>query len=101
MPEKLRVLCVDDNPDAIQSVGELLRLAGCEVLECPDGATALASAVEFSPDVCVLDLTMPGMGGEELATKLREQAGERPMVGKLQETSFQTPFRPPPASKQR
>jgi two-component system CheB/CheR fusion protein len=75
----LKVLCVDDDPDEVESAGELLSLAGCEVMGCLDGESALAAAAEFRPDVCVLDLTMPGMGGEELAAKLREQAGGRPL----------------------
>lgn len=74
MATQLRVLCVDDNEDAARTVGELLELAGCDVRVCHDGPAALAAADEFHPDVCVIDLRMPGMGGEELATKLRERA---------------------------
>ena len=79
MVAKLKVLCVDDNPDAVQSVGDLLHLAGCQVMGCQDGATALSVAEDFGPDVCLLDLTMPGMDGLELATRLRDLAGDRPV----------------------
>jgi CheY-like chemotaxis protein len=79
MAAKLKVLCVDDDPDAVETTAELLDLAGCEVRGCPDGPAALAAAAEFRPDVCVIDLTLPGMGGEELAGRLREQAGGRPV----------------------
>ena len=79
MGERLKVLCVDDNQDAAQSGGRLLELAGCEVRVCHDGTEALALAREFRPDVCVIDLKMPGMGGEELAGRLREEAGDRPL----------------------
>ena len=72
---RVRVLCVDDHEDAAETVGELLGLAGCEVRVCHDGPAALAAADDFHPDVCVIDLKMPGMGGDELATKLRERAG--------------------------
>ena len=79
MSRKLRVLCVDDNPDAVRSVADLLELSGCEVRGCPDGPSALAAADEFRPDVCLVDLSMPGMSGEELAVKLRERAAGRPL----------------------
>jgi two-component system, OmpR family, response regulator len=78
MGDRLKVLCVDDNRDAARSIGQVLELAGCEVRVCHDGASALAAAREFRPDVCVLDLKMPGMSGEELALRLQEQAGEHP-----------------------
>lgn len=78
MPTATKVLCVDDNREMAGSVGLLLEKAGCEVRICHDGAAALLAAKEFEPDVCVIDLMMPGMDGTELATRLREQGGERP-----------------------
>ena len=79
MTGKLRVLCVDDDPDAAESTAELLRLSGCEVRACRDGPTALSEAEGFFPEVCVVDLGMPGMDGLELAERLREQANGRPV----------------------
>ena len=79
MGDKLRVLCVDDNAEAAGCSARLLEEAGCEVRACLSGPAALATAAVFCPDVCVLDILMPGMGGEELAGRLREQAGERPL----------------------
>ena len=46
---------------------------GCDVRVCYDGPTALALAESFRPDVYVIDLTMPGMDGDELARLLRER----------------------------
>jgi len=79
MANKLRVLCVDDNPDMVTSTVMLLELAGCDVAGCTSGVAALAVAADFRPNVGVLDLTMPGMRGEELAVRLRDQAGSRLM----------------------
>jgi CheY-like chemotaxis protein len=67
----LRVLCVDDNRDAADSLGSLLRLVGFEARVCHDAATALTVAAGFAPEACVLDVTMPGMDGCELAASLR------------------------------
>ena len=74
MTTRLKVLCVDDNRDTARSVGELLAQFGCDARACFDGEAALAEAASFRPDVCVLDLTMPGMGGIELANQLRARA---------------------------
>lgn len=76
----LRVLCVDDNRDAADSTADLLRLVGFEARACYDGPAALAEAAHFLPGVCLIDLNMPGMDGDELASRLREQAGARPLV---------------------
>ncbi len=77
MAAPTRVLCVDDNLDAVETVGQLLAMAGCEVAGCSDGPTAIAEFERFQPDVCLLDLTMPGMDGVELGKRLKEMAGDR------------------------
>ena len=71
----LRVLVADDNRDAADSLAELLHIAGCEVAVCYDGGSVLALAEQFHPDVCILDLWMPGADGWEAAQRLREWAG--------------------------
>jgi CheY-like chemotaxis protein len=76
--DKVKVLCVGDG-DAALSTALVLTRAGCEVWACQGGQDALAEAEGFRPDVCVVDLEMSGMGGEELASRLREQAGDRPL----------------------
>ena len=73
----LRILCVDDNADAADSLGEMLSMAGHGVMVCHDGATALAViAGGFRPDVCVLDISMPGINGYQLAAALRATRDE-------------------------
>ncbi|OWK41578.1 response regulator [Fimbriiglobus ruber] len=73
-----RILVVDDNEDAATTLSFLLQAAGYDVRTCFDGKAALDVASGFSPDACVLDISMPGMDGYELARRLREQATERP-----------------------
>ena len=68
----LKVLCVDDNPDTADTTAHLLWLAGFETRSCYSAFEALAAAEEFGPDVCVLDLGMPGMDGGHLALHLRD-----------------------------
>jgi CheY-like chemotaxis protein len=75
MNRRLKVLCVDDCPDVARSTADLLAYAGCDVRACYDELSALAAAAALRPDVCVLDLAMPGVGGIELARRLQEQAG--------------------------
>lgn len=73
----LRVLCVDDNRDAADTLGILLELVGFEARVCYDGKTALQAAEEFRPDAAILDLSMPGMTGDELGRLLRERPWAR------------------------
>lgn len=79
-PLQLRILCVDDNPDVADSLGMMLRLYGAEVQVCHNGFSAVEAAKWFQPDAAVLDIGMPGMDGLELARRLRETAGDRPLL---------------------
>ena len=67
-----RVLVVDDNADAAETIAVFLRLEGHEVKAVPDGPDALASSQVFAPQVVILDIGLPGMDGYQLARKLRE-----------------------------
>ena len=73
----LRVLVADDNLDAADSLGELLRLAGHEVRVAYDGRTALSIADAFRPDVMLLDLGMPELNGHEVASSVRDRSWAR------------------------
>jgi two-component system, OmpR family, response regulator len=75
-----RVLCVDDNPDQADSEALFLRILGFEARACYGGRDAIILAGAFLPDVCLLDMSMPGMEGDELAARLRVWAGGRPLV---------------------
>jgi CheY-like chemotaxis protein len=78
--EPLRVLVVDDHPDAAEALAAVVELLNCPIRACHDGWSALEAAAEFRPQVCLLDLMMPKMDGLELAVRLREQAGCRPLL---------------------
>lgn len=67
----LRVLCADDNHDTADSLAVLFEMAGFEAMTRYDGPSALAAADKYCPDVCVLDLNMPGMAGDEVGRRIR------------------------------
>lgn len=69
--EARRVLIVDDNTDAADSLGLLLRFKGHETHVVYNGKDALASVASFKPDVAVLDIGLPEMNGYELARQIR------------------------------
>jgi len=72
-----RVLIVDDNEDAANSLALILELGGHETASVYSAVDALARAAEFRPDVVLLDIGLPGMDGYEVAQKLRELPGLR------------------------
>jgi PAS domain S-box-containing protein len=74
-----RVLVVDDNADAAESLAQLLMLKGHDVRVAYDGLTGVATARAFAPDVVLLDIAMPGLDGYAVARRLREQDGAPPM----------------------
>jgi CheY-like chemotaxis protein len=72
-----RLLLVDDNVDAVESLAVLLTADGHEVRTAHDGAGALALIESFRPDLVVLDIGLPGMNGYEVAQRIRA----RPELG--------------------
>ena len=68
-----RVLVADDNRDAAESMGMLLRLMGNEVRTVHDGLQAVSEAETFQPDVILLDIGMPRLNGYDAARLIREQ----------------------------
>jgi CheY-like chemotaxis protein len=68
----LRILLVDDNRDAADSLAMLLELKSHEVRIAYDGAQALELAPEVAPHLAVIDIAMPGMDGYATLAALRE-----------------------------
>jgi DNA-binding response OmpR family regulator len=66
-----RVLVVDDDATVAEVVVDYLRHAGMEPRHVPDGPAALALALQWRPDLVVLDLMLPGMDGLEVCRRLR------------------------------
>jgi CheY-like chemotaxis protein len=76
---RLKVLVVDDNRDAADTLAGLLLTVGADVRVCYDGPSAVATAEKFRPDAGLFDIYMPGMDGCELARRVRALAGRRPL----------------------
>jgi PAS domain S-box-containing protein len=71
LQEHLKVLVVDDNVDAANSLSLLLQSLGHAVRAAYDGPSGIAMAQEFAPDVVMLDIGMPVMNGYDVARALR------------------------------
>ncbi|CAN5760640.1 hypothetical protein BH20PSE1_BH20PSE1_04300 [soil metagenome] len=70
-----RILVVEDNLDAAESLATLIELMGHDVRSVHDGASALETAAAFRPDVVLLDIGLPDINGYEVAPRLRQQPG--------------------------
>jgi CheY-like chemotaxis protein len=74
VPERRRILVVDDNPDQARSLHLLLELLGHEVRVAGDGPSALAAVEAEAPEVALIDIGLPGMSGYEVATRIRKDS---------------------------
>jgi PAS domain S-box-containing protein len=72
-PRPLRVLVVEDNIDAAESLATLLRLWNHDVSVVHDGRMALEAAREQQPEVVLLDIGLPGLDGYQVARRLRDE----------------------------
>ena len=75
-----RVLIVDDDADVRRVVCESLESAGYTTREASDGQEAIQSAADFDPDVIVLDLVLPLVGGREVLRAYREMPNARAKI---------------------
>ena len=74
-----RVLLVDDNVDAVESMEILLQAFGYEVSTAVHPDLALAQLESFAPAAAVIDIGLPGMDGYQLATEIRRRLAGKPM----------------------
>jgi signal transduction histidine kinase/ActR/RegA family two-component response regulator len=75
-----RILVVDDNRDAANTLALVLQIMGNETRTAHDGLEALDVAEEFRPDVALLDIGMPKLNGYDAARRLRDEPWGREMV---------------------
>lgn len=76
-----RVLIVDDNVDAAETIALLLRLGGSEVHVEHDGPQAIVAALDFAPDLVLLDIGLPSLSGYDVARSIRaQQSDHRPYL---------------------
>ena len=71
-----RILVVDDNRDAADSLGAMLEAYGYDVVTAYDGDEAIEALRTFSPGAAILDIGLPGMDGYALAGKIAQTLGE-------------------------
>lgn len=70
-----KILLVDDNVAAAQTMAMLLGMNGHEVVVAEDGASALREYERMSPDIVLLDIGLPDMNGHEVAKRIRAMSG--------------------------
>jgi PAS domain S-box-containing protein len=75
-----RILVIDDNVDAAESIAMILRLIGHKVLCIFDGQSAVKTVEQYQPEVVVIDIGLPGMTGYEVAKNLRDHPVARALT---------------------
>jgi PAS domain S-box-containing protein len=75
VPARYRILVVDDEQDAADSLAMLLRMTGHEVHTAHDGLEAVGAAAVFRPEVVLLDIGLPKLNGHEAGRRIRAQQG--------------------------
>ena len=74
MPDKKRILVVDDEPQITRVLRTSLTGSGYEVRSAEDGHAGLRMAREWQPDLLITDISMPNMDGIELCRQLRSES---------------------------
>src|SRR5690606_461307 len=77
---KQRILVVDDNHDACESMAMLLEMLDNEIRVAHDGIEAIAVADDFRPEIILMDVGMPFLNGYEVTRRIREQSWGREVI---------------------
>jgi signal transduction histidine kinase/DNA-binding response OmpR family regulator len=77
---RLKVAVIEDNPDIRETLRELLRLRGHDVVEAEDGPGGVQLVIDRQPHVALVDIGLPGFDGYEVAARLRVAAGGTRLV---------------------
>ena len=67
-----KIMVVDDEPDILLTVGQMLEMSGYEVIKVADGKECLDKLEETAPDLVLLDIMMPEISGWDVAAKIKE-----------------------------
>jgi len=80
MKIKKTILCVDDHEQALSIQKLVLETRGYRVIVCSTGAEALEVLRRCGVDLVLTDLVMPGLGGNELVTRIKQVFPETPVI---------------------
>jgi len=75
-----RVLLIEDHDDARDMLALLLSRLGHDVHTAADGPTGLEAALALQPDAAIVDVSLPGLDGYEVARRLRASGGRQPVL---------------------
>ena len=78
--EARRILVVDDNADAADSLAMLFQARGDDVRTAYDGVEALEAEADFRPDTILLDIGMPRLSGYDVARRVRDLRGAAVLI---------------------
>jgi DNA-binding NtrC family response regulator len=78
--EPVRILIVDDEEDLISTMAERLELRGFQVRTATTGADALRLVADSAFKVIILDVKMPGIGGLDLMTRIKQEQPDLPVI---------------------
>ncbi len=75
MAEKIKILIVDDDPKALESLSDIFEEKGYQICMAPDGETALETVEKVRPDIVLLDTLLPGIDGHEVCRRIKGMKG--------------------------
>jgi len=76
----MKIMIVDDDPTTLSVVGAVLQNSGHEVIPRDTAIGTTLAILRQKPDVVLLDVRMPGLAGDKLATLIEQEATSRPIV---------------------